>query len=84
MGVALPRTPAVYPEKLAWRLREQRDLDLTSTLDDVETFEATSLDQITALLERKRAAQEIELDQLATTVESIDYEELAKSELTGH
>ena len=36
VGVALPRTPAVYPEKLAWRLREQRDLDLTSNFDDVE------------------------------------------------
>ena len=36
VGVALPRTPAVYPEKLSRRLREQRDLDLTSTIGDVE------------------------------------------------
>lgn len=55
-----------------------------ATLDQVETFEASSLDQITSLLERKRAAQEIELDQLASTVESVNYEELAKSELTGN
>ncbi|QDV07039.1 hypothetical protein Poly30_25580 [Planctomycetes bacterium Poly30] len=55
-----------------------------STLDEVETFEASSLDQITTLLERKRLAQELELDQLASTVESIDYEELARSELTGN
>ena len=34
--MALPRTPAVYPEKLSRRLREQRDLDLTSTIGDVE------------------------------------------------
>lgn len=54
-----------------------------STLDEVETFEASSLDQITTLLERKRAAQELELDQLASTVESVNYEELAKSELLG-
>ena len=36
VGVVLPRTPAAYPEKISWRLREQRDLDQTSSVGDVE------------------------------------------------
>ena len=54
-----------------------------NTLDNMDTFEATSLDQITSLLERKRAEQEAELDELTGTVEAVNYEELAKSELAG-
>lgn len=54
-----------------------------TTLDSMDAFEATSLDQITSLLERKRAEQEAELDELTSTVEAVNYEELAKSELAG-
>ena len=54
-----------------------------STLDNVETFEATSLDQITSLLERKRAAQEAELDQLTVTTDALDYEAVAAHELAA-
>ncbi len=55
-----------------------------ATLENLSTFEATSLDQITGLLERKRVAQELALDQLSSTVEAVNYEELAKTELASH
>jgi chromosome segregation ATPase len=54
-----------------------------NTLDSMDTFEATSLDQITSLLERKRSEQEAELDELTSTVESVNYEALAKCELAA-
>ncbi len=54
-----------------------------STLDNMDTFKATSLDQITSLLERKRAEQEAELDELTSSVGAVNYEELAKCELAA-
>ena len=49
----------------------------------MDAFEATSLDQITSLLERKRAEQEAELDELTSTVDAVNYEELARNELAA-
>ncbi len=52
-----------------------------ATLESAERFKVGSLDHVTGLLERKRAEQEAELDQLAAGVEATSYEDIAVEQL---
>lgn len=66
--------------------RNERLIDMLEarqrTLETAERFKAGSLEQLTGVLERKRAEQEAELDRLAAGVEAASYEELAERELS--
>ena len=51
------------------------------TLDEAGRYDAVSFDHITGTLERKRAEQEAELDQLAAGARALDYVEIASSQI---
>lgn len=51
------------------------------TFDEVSAFEASSLEQIIGIMERKRTEQEAELDRLSAGVQALSYEEMAAAEL---
>jgi len=55
--------------------------DRQRTLDEAGRYDAVSFDHITGTLERKRAEQEAELDQLAAGARALDYVEIAASQI---
>ena len=65
--------------------RNERLIDMLAdrqrTLDEAGRYDAVSFDHITGTLERKRAEQEAELDQLAAGARALDYVEIAASQI---
>ncbi len=55
--------------------------DRQRTLDEAGRYDAVSFDHITGTLERKRAEQEAELDQLAAGARASDYVEIAATQI---
>ena len=55
--------------------------DRQRTLDEAGRYDAVSFDHITGSLERKRAEQEAELDQLAAGARASDYVDIAATQL---